>query len=153
MNRSQYSPTVVAAYKRDPEWFNKIVTKLKTKRGKVPIYDDQGYDMYGYNARGSDRDARMYYDYDDDIDAVLNTKEGKKFDDVDKAAIMHMQHRSNQRYEQALAEWGFDGTRPKWKKHKTSASYELTPYVPPTEQPTFWQGVGVILRYVFGKGH
>jgi hypothetical protein len=88
--RGKYSPTVNAAYRKDQEWFTKFAaTKQVTNRDFWTQYDPEGYDSYGYDENEVDRagnEEHVYYE-DDEFG-------------------------ENWRYNQALNDWRFDGTKP-----------------------------------------
>ena len=87
--RGKYSPTVNAAYMKDQEWWNKYSGSDKPSVEYIQ-YDPDGYDSYGYDSQDMDRAGNYEYEYysDDDHDG------------------------GNIKYNIAVDEWGFDGTKP-----------------------------------------
>lgn len=57
MSIGKYSPTVVAFYHTDQDWWNKHC------ENKGDLYDRDGYDEYGYNADDVDRAGKHEDDY------------------------------------------------------------------------------------------
>ncbi len=53
MSVGKYSPTVSAAYANDQEWWDNNGGNDMAKI--IFLYDDDGYDSYGYNSEGVDR--------------------------------------------------------------------------------------------------
>ena len=53
----KYSPTVVASYQSDDDWFNGCSSNF--------LYDSEGYDCLGYNHKGLDRAGYSSQDYSD----------------------------------------------------------------------------------------
>ena len=86
MARGKYSPTVVDAYRRNQNWFESY------SQGQV--YDPDGYDRYGYDRKDVDRAGNNEFDY------LYNDGDFDSDEDI------------NFLYEDALAEWGFDGIKP-----------------------------------------
>jgi len=80
--RGKYSPTVIAAYRADQEWHDKLLPKDQWSQ-----YDVDGYDMYGYDDMNIDRAGIQEDDYAD-------VNDGRYL------------------YEDIWSDWGFDGTRP-----------------------------------------
>lgn len=86
--RGKYSPTVSAAYQATQTWF-KEYSDFDNKPDAWSIYDPEGFDMYGYDENEVDRagnQEHVYYESDE--------------------------FGENWFYNQALATWGFDGTKP-----------------------------------------
>ena len=99
--RGKYSPTVEAAYLTDQDWH----TKYADSNPEGSFYDPEGYDGYGYNEAGYDRadyQEHEYYGDDFEDDPVFAEHEGVG---------------SNFAYDDALIEWGFDGTKPVKNEH------------------------------------
>lgn len=83
--RGKYSPTVTAAYMADQEWF----TKYTGAGGNWVHYDKEGFDSYGYDVNDVDRAGNQEHVYYEDDEFGENWW-----------------------YNQALRDWGFDGTKP-----------------------------------------
>lgn len=94
MARGKYSPTVSAAYMKDRDWFRKY--SGETDSMWVP-YDPEGFDSYGYNENGVDRAGNNEFDY------LHNDAQDSGLDD---------NYDFNFKYDDALGQWGFDGTKP-----------------------------------------
>jgi hypothetical protein len=104
--RGKYSPTVTAAYMADQHWWSLYAAKCK----EWTQYDPEGYDSYGYNVNGEDRAGNQEYVY---------YENNANWDGGDY----------NWRYDQALDEWGFDGTKPVLKnppKAREPYAWEVT---------------------------
>ena len=84
--RGKYSPTVVNAYSRDRNWFEKY------SQGQT--YDPEGYDSYGYDINDVDRADN------NEIDYMYN--DAPWDEDLDY----------NNLYDDALSQWTFDGVKP-----------------------------------------
>jgi hypothetical protein len=89
--RGKYSPTVSAAYRRAPWWWDKYASSTGQR---YVAYDPEGYDSYGYNENDVDRAGNQEYEYySNDAPFELDLDYNNKYDD-------------------ALDEWGFDGVKP-----------------------------------------
>jgi hypothetical protein len=86
MARGKYSPTVNAAYAADQEWHTRLAQNQQ--------YDPDGYDSYGYDRNDVDRAGNNEFDY------LSNDLGWESDDDINWA------------YNDAHAEWTFDGQRP-----------------------------------------
>lgn len=53
----KYSPTVSRAYWKKQGWWDAVSDGL---------WDEQGYDQYGYNREGLDREGYSEWDYDEE---------------------------------------------------------------------------------------
>jgi hypothetical protein len=62
MGVGKYSPTVSRAYMKDQQWWEKNGGYVESA-DKLPWYDNDGYDSYGYNADGVDRAGNTELDY------------------------------------------------------------------------------------------
>ncbi len=51
----KYSPTVSNSYRQNPEWFRRY--------SKGENFDPEGFDSYGYNESGVDREGNHEYVY------------------------------------------------------------------------------------------
>jgi hypothetical protein len=94
MARGKYSPTVSAAYMKDPDWFRKY--SGETDSMWVP-YDPEGFDSYGYDKNDMDRAGNNEFDY------LHNDAQDSGLDD---------NYDFNFKYDDALGQWGFDGVKP-----------------------------------------
>lgn len=84
--RGKYSPTVCEAYMKDQGWWDKYSQGVG---GEWTQYDPEGYDSYGYDLNDVDRAGNHENDY--------------YVDDYDSG---------NYKFNQAYAEWAFDGVKP-----------------------------------------
>lgn len=91
MSRGDYSPTVRAAYRINPDWHQGVVGA----DGLESRYDVDGYDMYGSDASGIDRAGFSASEYD------MNSID---FDDCG--------FEYNTDFEREFESWAFDGVRP-----------------------------------------
>jgi hypothetical protein len=57
MSVGKYSPTIREVYPTDEDWF------LQFMQNNSPIYDEDGYDMYGYDENDLDRDGHDQWYY------------------------------------------------------------------------------------------
>jgi hypothetical protein len=83
----KYSPTVQAAYMADQSWWDKL-----PKSDPVGLYDEDGYDSYGYDKNDVDRAGNNEFDYICGEDIA--------------GEWVHV------RYEMTLNEWGFKDGKP-----------------------------------------
>lgn len=91
MSRGDYSPTVRAAYRVNPDWHKAVADES----GMESRYDADGYDMYGYDIFGIDRAGFSTAEYDENsID----------FDDCG--------FEYNADFDRVLKQWSFDGINP-----------------------------------------
>lgn len=97
--RGKYSPTVSVAYAHDQDWWDRYANPPGAEIWNM--YDPDGYDSYGYNEKSVDRAGNHEHDY--------------CFDDYDGGEYAAP---ANWAYEDALSEWGFDGTKPVLKTPK-----------------------------------
>jgi hypothetical protein len=97
MARGKYSPTVSAAYMKDPDWFRKYCGLAPHGDVIYSPYDPDGFDSYGYDKNDIDRAGNDEFEYlhNDAIDRGLD-------DNYD----------FNFKYDDALGQWGFDGAKP-----------------------------------------
>ena len=96
--RGKYSPTVSAAYVKDREWWTNYAYSNKHNREREYVqYDPEGYDSYGYDENEVDRAGNQEHEYyhNDAMDTGLEDTYDFNF-----------------KYDDALGQWGFDGTKP-----------------------------------------
>lgn len=90
--RGKYSPTVLAAYAANQEWWANYSSGNRSN--VFESFDPEGYDSYGYDANSTDRAGNrehVYYGNDADPDSG---------DDYNLA------------FERAADAWTFDGVKP-----------------------------------------
>ena len=91
MSRGDYSPTVRASHRIDPDWHQGVIDE----NGMESRFDADGYDMYGYDASGIDRAGFSASEYD------MNSTD---FDDCG--------FEYNADFDREFGSWTFDGIRP-----------------------------------------
>ena len=94
--RGKYSPTVTAAYMADQDWHDRFCESVVTTENWVE-FDPDGFDKYGYNADGIDRDGNH-----EDIYAESD------------------EYGFNYWYDTVIDTWDYDGVRPVLKMCQTN---------------------------------
>jgi len=95
--RGKYSPTVSAAYMKDQNWFRKFCGLAPYGDTIYSPFDPEGYDSYGYDKNDIDRAGNQEHEYycNDAADSGLDDNYDFNFS-----------------YDDAIGQWGFDGTKP-----------------------------------------
>lgn len=73
MALGKYSPTVSGWYSRDQKWFKKNGGDFENGKDPNSLYDNDGYDSYGYNENDIDREGNKEDIYMIEDESLFNS--------------------------------------------------------------------------------